>query len=367
MPDGIEEIQRLRTEAAQIECLYQLEGILRDGSSDHKELFGIITELVPKGFRFPEYCRSTIVIGDNTYTNIDVRETELRIRENIFFEGSPGSYLSVCYYKPLRLEKGVFLPSEKKYLRSIADKIGDFLLIRHLRDTIRQQEESNSDAPAHTVPETLRDGLTALNMPVDTILDCLQQPVRFRKWEMLNKQGSDNPYLYLLGEGFIKNYIETGGDRKLVFKIVRPVDWIGTPLIAGRNSLFFSSLALTDALVYPVHKDDIRSLSQDVAEIIHQRFLVSMESNYTRLARLMTSQALGRVAIVIRYLSEMVFASTLIPPIISRRDIADMSGMSTESAVRMLSILRTDAIIATGSKGIEILDARMLHAICQAG
>ncbi|MDD2593793.1 MAG: helix-turn-helix domain-containing protein, partial [Bacteroidales bacterium] len=78
-------------------------------------------------------------------------------------------------------------------------------------------------------------------------------------------------------------------------------------------------------------------------------------------------QTIGRVAHTLLYLSQTVFENNEIPNIISRKDIAEFSGMSTENCVRILSSLKKDNIIKYTKKGIQIVDLDLLKTIVIAG
>ncbi|HRU69377.1 MAG TPA: helix-turn-helix domain-containing protein, partial [Bacteroidia bacterium] len=86
-----------------------------------------------------------------------------------------------------------------------------------------------------------------------------------------------------------------------------------------------------------------------------------------RMSCLANKQALGRIADILLYLSEKIFNGQLIENIISRKDIAELAGMSTESAVRILSELNRDKIIKIVNKGIEISNLALLKKLSIAG
>jgi len=323
------------------------------------------------GFRFPELCRAEIEVNDTSFSDKDPKRTDLKLSEPIRVEGLLVGRVKIEYEGPLRMDKGVFIPSEKKLLRNIADRLGDYLLMAKFRAALGHKSSGTS---TEVVDEShwakVREWLEGMGLPSNSIRAILQQPIRFRKGEVMNKQGADSAYLYILAEGYVKNYIEAGTDRRMIFKIVKPVDWIGTPLISGRNHLFFSSMALVDTLVYPIHREDLNRLGDEdpkIPALIHHRFAQSVESNMTRIAQLMTCQSMGKIATILQYLSVEVFNSSLIPSALSRKDISELTTMSTESAVRMLSMLKRDNVIRSSSKGIEILDAKMLKLLSQTG
>ena len=59
-------------------------------------------------------------------------------------------------------------------------------------------------------------------------------------------------------------------------------------------------------------------------------------------------------------MSEKIFESNVIPIIITRRDIAELSGLATENIVRILAELKSANAISVNKKEITILDMDML-------
>jgi CRP/FNR family transcriptional regulator len=74
-------------------------------------------------------------------------------------------------------------------------------------------------------------------------------------------------------------------------------------------------------------------------------------------------QALGRLAETLIYLSDDIFNGKIITTNVSRKDIAELAAMSTESAVRFLSDLKKDKIIDIASSHIELLKKDVLKII----
>ncbi len=52
---------------------------------------------------------------------------------------------------------------------------------------------------------------------------------------------------------------------------------------------------------------------------------------------------------------------------ITRKELAELSGMSTESVIRMLKRFKDDGIIAMDEKNISIIDYDKLYQISQYG
>ena len=73
------------------------------------------------------------------------------------------------------------------------------------------------------------------------------------------------------------------------------------------------------------------------------------------------------MAEVLLYLWKDVFDKKIIENFITRRIIAELSGMSTENAVRILSELKNDGIIESGKEGITVLNIELLETYSYSG
>ena len=86
----------------------------------------------------------------------------------------------------------------------------------------------------------------------------------------------------------------------------------------------------------------------------------SLQNLYDRLNSISNKQSLSKVCDSLIYLSEKIFESNVIPIIITRRDIAELSGLATENIVRILAELKSANAISVNKKEITILDMDML-------
>jgi CRP/FNR family transcriptional regulator len=82
---------------------------------------------------------------------------------------------------------------------------------------------------------------------------------------------------------------------------------------------------------------------------------------------LMVKQMNGRMAETLLYLDELKNENGAIFPLLSRKDLADFAGISTESAVKLLKNFEKDSLIRLLDKDITLLDRNTLKQISQKG
>ena len=75
----------------------------------------------------------------------------------------------------------------------------------------------------------------------------------------------------------------------------------------------------------------------------------------------------GRLASSLLYLNSPIFQEEDIYKYITRRDIAELSGMSIESMLKLLQELKADKIIQVKGKQITINDIAMLRRLSKIG
>ncbi len=194
--------------------------------------------------------------------------------------------------------------------------------------------------------------------------------VHFKAGELIFKQGTPNMHFLCLTQGKVKTYIEGYNDKNLILGIVKPVEYILGPGIYADHMHHFSAMAIEYSVACLVDLDTFKGLIRNNAEFAED-FLrkVSLQSinNYELFISLTQKQMPGRIADVLLYLKDKVYESGSFHTTLSRQDLADMSGMSKESAIRILREFKDEGIIQVNGNDFEILNAENLAKISQTG
>ncbi|PLW99348.1 MAG: hypothetical protein C0594_17155, partial [Marinilabiliales bacterium] len=307
---------------------------------------------------------------EQTYSSDNYKRTLLRQNAKLEVENEIVGEINICYIKPVKLErKRIFLPEEQKLLNTIANKLSSFIAYQKMKEAVAEMQKESSDKA-----ETIEDGLTGWlqkqYLSEEEIGEITRVSLRFKKGETICKQGSFATYIMLLNEGLVKAAIEDYREKSYNFKITKPYAFIGLSELFGTGYYHFSATALTNTSVCLIEKGLFKKIvagNKPFAEIVMEWYCSSIEHLYDQLSTLAGKQTQGRIAQVLVYLSEEVFNSSFISSGISRKDIAEMAGMSTESAVRVLSDFKQDGLIKMVKSGIEVVDAKLLKKISLAG
>lgn len=193
--------------------------------------------------------------------------------------------------------------------------------------------------------------------------------VTFKAGEIMFKQGTPSPHFLCLTHGLAKLYIE-GYGKNLIIGLVKPVEYILGPgiFVDGRHHYSASAVEASSACMVDVntYKHLIRN-NPDFAEEFIRRVSLMTIFNFEQAISLTQKQMHGRIADALLYLSDKIYCSNPFEMSISRQDLADLSGMSKESAIRILKEFKEEGILSTDGNAVTIMNTKLLKQISETG
>ena len=201
-------------------------------------------------------------------------------------------------------------------------------------------------------------------------IDKVQYSVSFNKGETIFKQGAPMPYVIVLKSGLAKVFLEDGKNRNIVLRITKPGEIVGGPGFFTDYKHHFSVTAIEDCAAHYIDVEAFKKL------LLHNaRFgleMIAYLNNahvklYEKLKILTHKHMNGRLASTLLYLSNNIYNSEKFDTTLSRQDIADMSSMTKESAIRILKEFKTSGIISCQNNSFEIHDKYGLVNILENG
>jgi len=193
--------------------------------------------------------------------------------------------------------------------------------------------------------------------------------VNYKAGEIIFKQGTPSPHFVCVTSGLAKIYIE-GYGKNLILALVKPVDYIFGPGIYVDNRHYYSASAVEDSSACLVDVNIFKKLireNPDFADEFIKRVSLQSIFNFDQVISLTQKQMHGRIADVIFYLAEKIYCQNPFVMTISRQDLADLSGMSKESAIRILKEFREEGILTLQGNTLEILNIKQLRQISETG
>ena len=191
----------------------------------------------------------------------------------------------------------------------------------------------------------------------------------YKKGETIIKEGSYVSSVFYVLDGFVKLYIE-GPNKNIIIKLLKSNDFLGLTALFGDHTYYFSASALSDTTICSIEVEAIRDLlseSSQFANEIVSWYCENYNLMFSKCFNLGLSQLNGKLASSLLYLNEDRFKSDDIYSYLTRKDLAEISGMAVESVVRILSEFQDDKIIELKGKRIEILNLKLLKKISRTG
>jgi len=194
--------------------------------------------------------------------------------------------------------------------------------------------------------------------------------VLFRKDDHLTKQGAFASYILFVINGFAKQYLEGEGTKNYNLRIIKPGEFVGLSSVFSGNTFNYSSIAITDCQVFLIEKDTIAKVIKQNGMFgfnIIKRYCEQNTNFLSTIRTLMYKQMNGRMADTLLYIANIQKEKPEIFQLLSRKDLAEFAGISTESAVKLLKTFEKEGLIELHEKDIKILKEDVLLEISRRG
>ena len=202
------------------------------------------------------------------------------------------------------------------------------------------------------------------------LIEKKQVEVKFKKGEIITKHGAFATHVIYLIEGLVKVYLEDNNEM-LILKIIGPGSLIGLSALSDEGETFrYTASAYHDSIAKLIDINTFKYLIKEngifASKIIN---ILSENANQinNRFFFMTHRQSYGRLADLLLCLSENIFKSPKFNLGLTRRELAELAGMSTENVVRILKSFQNENLIELDGKIFSIIDQRGLRRICSVG
>jgi CRP/FNR family transcriptional regulator len=184
--------------------------------------------------------------------------------------------------------------------------------------------------------------------------------------ETIIKEGDAIRSFKYLYEGLIKIHRTNQDGTEQIISIGKPMDFVSIHNIFSGENYNYSVTALEDSKVcrfdLPTIKDLIKANGLFAQKIIETTNAASNQI-LTNSLNLISKSMYGKVASVLLFFLKNVYFSPEYNLPISRKEIAQYTGLTIETVIRVISSFRRDGLIKVYGKRIEIIDREGLEAI----
>ncbi|MCE5175464.1 MAG: Crp/Fnr family transcriptional regulator [Bacteroidales bacterium] len=204
---------------------------------------------------------------------------------------------------------------------------------------------------------------------VDQIRNSKTQ-VLFRKGDTLTKQGTFASYILFLISGVVKLYIEGNDNRNFNISIILPGEFIGLSSVFSKNKYTYTTSGLTDCQALLIEKESLERILRGNGTFcfnLTQRYCVQNADLHEVLHNQQFKQMNGRLAGTLLYLNRLKENQPNIFQLLTRKDLANFAGISTESTVKLLKMFEKEGLIELQEKDILLLDIDNILGIYKRG
>ncbi len=194
--------------------------------------------------------------------------------------------------------------------------------------------------------------------------------VHYAKGEVILKQDVKSTHLVFLQSGIVKFCLEDDSGKGLILTIIRAPSMIGGADAINEGLNLYSVKAIEDCDICFIDYQVLLEIAMTnslfmlkLMEMMTGMFKTSI-LNFISLAH---KQVNGRIADILIYLSANVYMNSSFMLSLTRKEIAEFAGCSTENVIHTLSKFHREGILEVTGKKINILDAGRLKRISKVG
>jgi CRP-like cAMP-binding protein len=194
--------------------------------------------------------------------------------------------------------------------------------------------------------------------------------VVYHKKEIICKQGSFVSQIMHIERGLVKVFIDNGKNI-LVLKVIPSGNLLGLTSISEEfNTYQYSARAYIDTVVRQIDMGAFRTIINGNPAFAREVIDILSSNNVQITGRffcLSHKQAYGRLADILLCLSDRIFKTPEFELPLSRRDLAELSGMSQETVIRILHKFDDEGLIRMEGRNFHVLDYTSLKRISETG
>ena len=209
-----------------------------------------------------------------------------------------------------------------------------------------------------------------LSVEEKKLLDDNSVYIQYKKKEIICKQGGFVSHIMYVEKGLAKVFIDNG-ENSLVLRIIPGGTFLGLATVSEEHNTYqYSAQAYIDTEIRQIDVKVFRQLVDKNSEFAKEVIDILSSNSvqiYGRFFCLTHKQAYGRLADILLCLSDYVFMKPEFELPLSRKDLADLSGMSSETVIRMLKKFYEDGLIDIEGKSFKVLDYNRLKRVSETG
>ncbi|MDP3314350.1 response regulator [Lutibacter sp.] len=187
---------------------------------------------------------------------------------------------------------------------------------------------------------------------------------KYKKGEFIYKEGEYSNNIYLVYKGKVKSFKIDEFGKELILDIYNDDDFLGMSAIIDKSYYYESVMAMDITEIIHVSKNNLQEILENNHKLSLEIFQLINES-LTEVKKQLLQMAYGsmrrRTAKTILKFTNMMSHKPSDSINISRRDLASVAGIATESLIRTLTDFKKMGILEIEGRNIRILNLEKLE------
>lgn len=197
-----------------------------------------------------------------------------------------------------------------------------------------------------------------------------KQEVKFKPGETIFKQNTGSSHIICFRSGIAKVYVEGDKNKNIIVKVVKDSEIIISGGILTQSIRPFTVSAVTPVECCFINSEKIIQLlfsNLNFALAFLEKYHLQSNQMFNTLVTLTQKYMPGKVADTLLNLKNRVFLENPFHLPFSRQELAEMSAMTKESLVRVLSEFKHSNLVKIHGKTMEIIDEEGLMELSRNG
>ncbi|HUX96841.1 MAG TPA: Crp/Fnr family transcriptional regulator [Bacteroidales bacterium] len=193
--------------------------------------------------------------------------------------------------------------------------------------------------------------------------------VRFRRHERICRQGDAVSHAIYLVEGSAKLFIEGINNHNIILYLMKPPSYIGLLSFFESVTYTYSVTALEDSMACMVDLDYLKKLYIENHEVLlklNKAFGKSVAMIMNKIICLNQKNTRGRIAESLLNLASF-YGGSKYRLTVTRKELGEMSAISEENTVRLLTEMRKEGIISIDGRQVSLNNKNILKKISDLG
>ena len=228
---------------------------------------------------------------------------------------------------------------------------------------MKTQEAKNEECKSCIYSSPIFEGLSEAEL---AFLAKTSSQGFYRKSEVIFNENEEIQRFCFLKLGLLKLSKKDEEGKCHIINIAKPNDCVGLLSVFSNLHYNYSLTALEDSLIYYV---DLEALKYVISN--NGQFGVKMLARISQAAdkvinttfEINNKNLRGRIAYILLDFTENIYKKNIFDSPVSRKEMGQLIGMTTENVIRILSEFRKDGIIEITGKTIKVLKPDFLHTL----